>query len=71
MEKQPVSKWQTAENGKIRHRRVTYSDVDGSILEDYEFEVFKRTWFLGSKKWQHAITTNAFGFGYGFCVKLI
>ena len=61
-------------NIHIRNRRVEYYDFDGDLVEDIEFQIFKRPYLwglLGKKKWTWSITTNSYNVGLSFSESLL
>jgi hypothetical protein len=59
---------------KVRFRKVKFTDYDGEVINEYEFQVFKRPYFwgtIGSKKWEDSIATNSYYMGLDFSCHLV
>ena len=68
-----IGKWIYRSNN-LRYRLKEGFDCEGNPVTDYEFEIFKKPWFLGflrSKRWEWAVTTNGYSEGISFCKYLL
>jgi len=61
-------------NNLVRFRKVQYEDEISGVVQDYEFQVFKRPYFFGSlgkKRWSTSIISRSFRLGVNFSLSLV